>query len=139
MSDLFHRMYLEEFFQELGGQIRYGRRLLQVDRNALAVAALQSLGHHAALAEAPGADEYKMIGALNELLNIGYFLNPVSEVFLFYYGSELKRVLSITHIFVTIIFVMQIYGIFSFVANFSLKDSGKPLLYAAIKHTSLGG
>ena len=56
MSDLFHRMYFEEFLQELGGQIRHGSRLLQVDRYAFAMAALQSLGHHAALAEPLGAD-----------------------------------------------------------------------------------
>ena len=118
MPDLFHGMNLEEFLQEFGGQIRYGRRLLQVDRNALATAALQCLGHNAALAEAPGADEHKMVGTLDELFNIGYFLNTVSEVFLFDNRSELERVFSISHNFVTMIFVVQMYVSFSVIANF---------------------
>ncbi|MBQ0025011.1 MAG: hypothetical protein KBT00_04735 [Bacteroidales bacterium] len=108
MPDLFQRMNLEGFLQKLGGQIRYGSHLLQVNRNALATAALQCLSYHAALAEASGADEHKMIGALNELLDIDDFLDQVSELFLFDYCSELKRVFSITHNFVTNFFVIQI-------------------------------
>ena len=124
MSDLFQRMYLEELLQKFGGQIRYGRCLLQVDRNALATAALQCLCYHATLAETSGADEHQVIGALNELLDIGDFLNPVCEVFLFDYCSELKRVFSITHNFVTIFFVIQKYITFSLLQTLSIRLDG---------------
>ena len=100
VTHTFHGVHFKKFPEQLGREICHRCNLLQIDRDMLTPRLLYGFFHYTALAEATGADEYQVVGAVNELADIFHLIHPICEVFFLHDGAEFKRILHITTFFV---------------------------------------
>ena len=92
VAHLLHRVYLEDGFQQLRGEVVHTHHILQVNPYLWPVHLREHFLHQAALAKTARTDENNMVLAVQLLEQHCCFLHPVGEEISFYNRSKLKRI-----------------------------------------------